>query len=45
MLVGEGVELVNEVLGMDPAKRMLADLGLSGIVADDDGVRDFDHGL
>ena len=45
MLVGEGVELVNEALGMDSAARMLADLELSGIVADDDGVRDVTMGF
>ena len=38
VLVGEGVELVNEALGMDPAQAVLADIELAGIVADDDGV-------
>jgi hypothetical protein len=40
MFVAEGVELMNEALGMNPAEGMLADPELSGIVADDDGVRD-----
>lgn len=41
----EGVEPVNEALGMNPAERMLADLELSGIVADDDGVLDVTMGF
>ena len=35
MLVGEGVELVDQPLGMDPAQGVAADLELAGIVADD----------
>src|SRR5450755_2069243 len=38
LLIGEGVELVNKALGMDPAQAVLADIELTGIVADDDGV-------
>src|SRR5215831_18377972 len=38
LLIGEGVELVNETLGMNPAQPMLADIELTGVVADDDGV-------
>jgi hypothetical protein len=34
-LIREGVEPVNQALGMNPAQAMLADLELSGIVADD----------
>src|SRR5216684_4732679 len=33
--VGEGVELVDQPLGMDPAQPMPADIELSGVVADD----------
>ena len=36
LLVGEGLELVHQPLGMDPAQRVLADVELPGIVADDD---------
>ena len=36
--VGEGVELVHQPLGMDPAQRMPTDDELTGIVADDDGI-------
>ena len=35
LLVGEGVELMDEALGMDPAQGVLADIELAGIVADD----------
>ena len=38
MGVGEGVELVDEALGMNPAQAVLAELELTGIVADDDRV-------
>ena len=38
LLIGEGVELVNEALGMDPAQAVLADIELTGVVTDDDGV-------
>ena len=34
--VGKGVELVHQPLRMHPAQRMLADVKLAGIVADDD---------
>ena len=34
----ESGELVNEALAVDPAQRMVADVKLAGIVADDDGV-------
>jgi hypothetical protein len=34
-LIREGIELVNQALGMNPAQAMLADLELSGVVADD----------
>ena len=37
--VGEGVELVNEPLGMHPAQGMLADIELAGIIAEDDRIR------
>ena len=32
VLVGEGVELVNQALGMNPAQAMLADIELTGVV-------------
>ena len=35
LLVGEGVELVNETFGMNPAQAMLADIELTSIVTDD----------
>ena len=35
VLIREGVEPVNQALGMNPAQAMLADLELSGVVADD----------
>src|SRR6266478_4224547 len=38
VLVGEGVELVHQPLGVDPAQRMPAEIELAGIVADDDGI-------
>jgi hypothetical protein len=38
LLIREGVEPVDEPLGMDPAQAVLADIELTGIVADDDGV-------
>ena len=38
MPVGEGVELMHEPLGMDPAQAVAADIELAAIVADDGGV-------
>ena len=38
MDVGEGAELVDQSFGMDPAQAVLADIELTGIVADDHGV-------
>src|SRR6267142_6483093 len=38
VLIGEGVELVNQTLGMDPAQAVLTDVELPGIVADNHGV-------
>ena len=38
LFIREGVELVNEALGMDPAQAMRADVELPGVIADDDGV-------
>ena len=38
LLVGEGVELVDQALGMDPAQGVVADIELAGVVADDHGV-------
>ena len=38
LLIREGVEPVDEPLGMDPAQAVLADIELTGLVADDDGV-------
>src|SRR6516225_1786868 len=38
LIIGEGVELMNEPLGMNPAQAMLADVELTGVVADDHGV-------
>ena len=38
VLAGEGVELVNQALGMDPAQAVLADVELTGVIADDHGV-------
>ena len=38
VLVREGVKLVNQTLGMDPAQAVLADIELTGIVADNHGV-------
>src|SRR5258708_24218656 len=38
LLIREGVELVNEALGMDPAQAVLTDIELSGVIADNDGV-------
>ena len=40
VLVGEGVELVNQPFGMDPAQAMLADIELARIVTDDHRVPD-----
>ena len=40
MVVGEGIELVDQPLGMDPAQSMAANLELSGIVADNHSVLD-----
>jgi hypothetical protein len=36
--IGEGIELVNEALGMDPAQAARANVELPGVIADDDGV-------
>jgi hypothetical protein len=33
MLIGEGVQLMHQPFGMDPAQRMLADVELSGVIA------------
>ena len=38
LFIREGVELVNEALGMDPAQAVRADVELPGVIADDDGV-------
>ena len=38
VLIAEGVELVDQTLGMDPAQGMACDLELAGIIAEDDGV-------
>ena len=38
LLMREGVELVNEALGMDPAQAVSADIELTGVGADDNGV-------
>lgn len=38
MVVGEGVELVDEALGVDPAQTVPADVELAGVVADDHGI-------
>src|SRR5215831_16586586 len=38
LIIGEGIELVNEPLGMNPAQAMLADVELTGVVADDHAV-------
>ena len=38
LLICEGVEPVDEPLGMDPAQAVLADIELTSVVADDDGV-------
>src|SRR5215831_20043003 len=35
VVVGEGVELVNQALGMNPAQAVMADVELTGVVADD----------
>src|SRR2546427_6370131 len=40
VLVGEGVELVNQALGMNPAQAVLADVELTGVIADNHGVRE-----
>ena len=34
LFIREGVELVNEALGMDPAQAMRADVELPGVIAD-----------
>ena len=36
--LGEGVELVHQPLGVDPAQRVRADCELAGVVTDDDGL-------
>ncbi len=38
LLVGEGLQLVHQALGMDPAQGMLADVELPGVVAEDNRV-------
>jgi hypothetical protein len=38
VLVGEGVELVDQPFGMDPVQAVAAELELPGIVTDDHGV-------
>src|SRR4029077_17612511 len=38
VLVGEGVELVNQAFGMDPAQAVLADVELTSVIADDHGI-------
>src|SRR5712691_3800631 len=38
LLIGEGVELVNQALGMDPAQAVPADIELTGVVTDNNGV-------
>src|ERR1700724_1048864 len=35
LLIGEGIECVNETLGMNPAQAMLADIELTGGITDD----------
>src|ERR1700694_1054160 len=41
----EGVELVNQAFGMDPAQGMPADIELAGVVADDDALAQETVGL
>src|SRR5262249_46691113 len=38
VLIGEGIKLVNEALGMDPTKSVFTDVELAGVIADDDGI-------
>jgi hypothetical protein len=38
VLIGECIKLVNEALGMDPAKAVFTDVKLARIIADDDGI-------
>ena len=38
MLVGEGIKLMHQPLGMDPAQGVATDVELAGIVADDHGI-------
>jgi len=38
LLIGKGVELVNQALGMNPAQGMLTDIELTGVITDDHGV-------
>ena len=38
VLIGEGIKLVNQPLGMDPAKAVFTDVKLARVIADDDGV-------
>lgn len=45
MPVGEGVELVNQPLGMDPAQTVATDIELAGIVANDHGLLEEAMGL
>lgn len=36
--IAEGIELVDQALGMDPAKRMAGELELTGVIGKDDAV-------
>jgi hypothetical protein len=36
VLLGKGVELVDQTLAMNPAKAVLVDIELTGVIADDD---------
>ena len=45
MLVGEGVELVDQPFGMDPAQAVASDVELAGIVAHDHGLGEQAMGL
>jgi hypothetical protein len=38
LLVREGIELVHQAFGMDPAQAVVADIELAGVVADNHGV-------
>src|ERR1700686_1564623 len=37
-VLGEGIELMDGTLGMDPAQRVMSNVELSGVVADDHGL-------